>query len=99
RLHIRSADGAAHAPGPSRGARCPIASIAMDAASRGPAARLNHCPAEGSAMPLRDVDYVTRKLHWMHGERIWPNGLRYLWTDAFGLVLYVSLFRETGEQS
>ena len=50
-------------------------------------------------MPQRAVDYVTRKLHWMHGEGIWPNGLRYLWTDAFGLVLYVSLFRETGEQS
>src|SRR5438270_8427683 len=48
-------------------------------------------------MPRRDLDYVTRKLHWMNGERIWPNGLRYLWTDAFGLVLYVSLFRETGE--
>src|SRR5438874_3033310 len=71
----------------------------MDAASGGTAARLNHCPAGGSAMPLRDLDYVTRKLHWMHGEGIWPNGLRYLWTDAFGLVLYVSLFRETGEQS
>lgn len=49
-------------------------------------------------MALRDVDYVIRKLHWMEGERIWPNGLRYLWTDAFGLVLYVSLFRETGEE-
>jgi hypothetical protein len=49
-------------------------------------------------MPRRDLDYVIRKLHWMRGERIWPNGLRYLWTDAFGLVLYVSLFRETGEQ-
>jgi hypothetical protein len=49
-------------------------------------------------MPQRDLDYVERKLHWMRGESIWPNGLRYLWTDAFGLVLYVSLFRETGEQ-
>jgi hypothetical protein len=47
---------------------------------------------------LRDLDYVTRKLHWMHGERIWPNGLRYLWTDAFGLVLYISLFRETRDE-
>jgi hypothetical protein len=46
---------------------------------------------------LRDIDYVLRKLDWMRRERIWPNGLRYLWTDAFGLVLYVSLFRETGE--
>jgi hypothetical protein len=49
-------------------------------------------------MPKRDLDYVLGKLDWMRSERIWPNGLRYLWTDAFGLVLYVSLFRETGEQ-
>jgi hypothetical protein len=49
-------------------------------------------------MPQRDLDYVSRKLDWMRAERIWPNGLRYLWTDAFGLVLYVSLYRETGEQ-
>lgn len=49
-------------------------------------------------MPRHDLDYVTRKLHWMRGERIWPNGLRYLWTDAFGLVLYVSLHRATGEE-
>jgi hypothetical protein len=28
----------------------------------------------------------------MRKERIWPNGLRYLWTDAFGLVLLVSLY-------
>ena len=47
---------------------------------------------------LRDVDYVLGKLDWMRAERIWPNGLRYLWTDAFGVVNYVSLFRETGEQ-
>ena len=49
-------------------------------------------------MPQRDLDYVLKKLEWMRGERIWPNGLRYLWTDAFGLVLYVSLFRETQDQ-
>jgi hypothetical protein len=49
-------------------------------------------------MPQRDLDYVMRKLDWMRGQRIWPNGLRYLWTDAFGLALYVSLFRETGER-
>jgi hypothetical protein len=47
---------------------------------------------------LRDVPYVLRKLDWMRAERIWPNGLRYLWTDAFGLVLFVSLYRELGEQ-
>ena len=46
---------------------------------------------------LRDIDYVLRKLEWMRAESIWPNGLRYLWTDAFGLVLLVSLYRELGE--
>ena len=49
-------------------------------------------------MPPRELDYVLKKLDWVRQERIWPNGLRYLWTDAFGLVLFVSLFRETGEQ-
>jgi hypothetical protein len=47
---------------------------------------------------LRDVSYVLAKLDWMRAERIWPNGLRYLWTDAFGVVLYVSLYRELGEE-
>ena len=46
---------------------------------------------------LRNVDYVLAKLDWMEAERIWPNGLRYLWTDAFGVLLYLSLHRETGE--
>lgn len=46
---------------------------------------------------LRDVAYVLTRLQWMRDEGIWPNGLRYLWTDAFGVVLMVSLFRETGE--
>lgn len=49
-------------------------------------------------MARRELDYVRQKLDWMRKERIWPNGLRYLWTDAFGLVLYVSLFRETGDE-
>ena len=40
---------------------------------------------------VRDVGYVLEKLNWMQAERIWPNGLRYLWTDAFGVVLFVSL--------
>jgi hypothetical protein len=50
------------------------------------------------AMAMSDIRYVLAKLEWMREQRIWPNGLRYLWTDAFGVVLYVSLFRETGEQ-
>jgi len=47
---------------------------------------------------LRDVGYVLQKLNWMRAEGIWPNGLRYLWTDAFGVVLYVSLYQELGEE-
>ena len=46
---------------------------------------------------LKDIDYVLRKLDWMRTECIWPNGLRYLWTDAFGLILLVSLYEELGE--
>lgn len=43
------------------------------------------------------IDSVLARLAWMRRERIWPNGLRYLWTDAFGVVLLVSLYRATGE--
>jgi len=48
-------------------------------------------------MALRDIDYVLHKLNWMESRHIWPNGLRYLWTDAFGLVLYLSLYEYTGD--
>jgi len=40
------------------------------------------------------IEAVLRKLDWMRAQRIWPNGRRYLWTDAFGVVLLVSLYRE-----
>jgi len=46
---------------------------------------------------LKDIDYVLEKLAWMRAEQIWPNGLRYLWTDAFGVVLLASLYEETKE--
>jgi hypothetical protein len=46
---------------------------------------------------LRDIDYVLAKLDWMRRARIWPNGLRYLWTDAFGVVLLLSLRDELGD--
>jgi hypothetical protein len=39
----------------------------------------------------RNIEYVLSWLDRMRRERIWPNGLRYLWTDAFGVVLLVSL--------
>src|SRR5919198_1355012 len=45
-----------------------------------------------------DIGYVLAKLDWMRSQRIWPNGLRYLWTDAFGLVLLTSLHHELKEQ-
>jgi hypothetical protein len=44
-----------------------------------------------------ETEYVLQKLEWMRLNRIWPNGLRYLWTDAFGVVLLVSLYDELGE--
>ena len=47
-----------------------------------------------SSLPLSELGAVQDKLAWMKQERIWPNGKRYLWTDAFGLVLLVSLWRE-----
>ena len=45
---------------------------------------------------LQDLAFVLQKRRWMREQRIWPNGLRYLWTDAFGLVLLVSLYRKLG---
>jgi hypothetical protein len=39
------------------------------------------------------VAKVLKKLDWMREQSIWPNGMRYLWTDAFGVVLLVSLYR------
>jgi hypothetical protein len=47
---------------------------------------------------LTEIDYVLDKLAWMRAERIWPNGLRYLWTDAFGVVLLASLYEELHQQ-
>lgn len=45
----------------------------------------------------REIEYVLEKLDWMREAGIWPNGLRYLWTDAFGVVLLVSLFEALNE--
>ena len=50
-------------------------------------------PSEAQA-----IEWVLARLAWMREERIWPNGLRYLWTDAFGVVLLVSLYRALGER-
>lgn len=42
----------------------------------------------------KDTGFVLDTLAWMRAEGIWPNGRRYLWTDAFGVVLLVSLYSE-----
>jgi hypothetical protein len=52
-----------------------------------------------SSRAWRDLQFVRQRLAWAEADGIWPNGLRYLWTDAFGLVLLVSLHRQTGEDS
>ena len=54
---------------------------------------------ETSTSVLRDVEYVEKKLAWMRDREIWPNGPRYLWTDAFGLVLLLSLYREKRDEA
>jgi hypothetical protein len=47
----------------------------------------------------KNISKVLSKLKWMEESKIWPNGQRYLWTDAFGLTLYVSLYHETKDES
>lgn len=41
--------------------------------------------------------WVFDRLNWMRQERIWPNGGRYLWTDALGVILLTSLHALTGK--
>jgi hypothetical protein len=55
-------------------------------------------PATPPSPVFRDVPYVLDRLAWMRERQIWPDGARYLWTDAFGVVLLVSLYRELGEE-
>jgi hypothetical protein len=47
----------------------------------------------------QSISYVRDKLRWMRSNQIWPNGLRYLWTDAFGVVLLASLYESLDDQS
>ena len=44
------------------------------------------------------VEAVLARLGWMRRQRIWPAGPRYLWTDAFGVVLLLSLADATGDE-
>jgi len=34
----------------------------------------------------------------MRKNKVWPTGERYLWTDAHGVILCVSLFKQTGDE-
>jgi hypothetical protein len=47
--------------------------------------------------PPKEIEAVRAKLTWMREAHIWPNGQRYLWTDAFGVVLLVSLAEALGD--
>ena len=49
-------------------------------------------------MSSPQLNWVLHRLAWMRKKSIWPNGLRYLWTDAFGLALYTSLYQETKDE-
>ncbi|MDX1584569.1 MAG: hypothetical protein R3338_13315 [Thermoanaerobaculia bacterium] len=53
----------------------------------------------GSISPevLNETSWALDRLDWMRKRNIWPHGKRYLWTDAFGLLLLISLHHETGE--
>src|SRR5947209_4389236 len=42
---------------------------------------------------LRDIGYVEGSIGCVPSG-IWPNGLRYLWTDAFEVVLYLALYSD-----
>jgi len=44
------------------------------------------------------IDFVLAKLRWMREQRLWPNGRRYLWTDAFGVVLLVSMYKHLHDE-
>lgn len=46
---------------------------------------------------LQHTEHIIRKLEWMQETHLWPNGVRYLWTDAMGVVLLVSLYQELGD--
>ena len=39
-------------------------------------------------------EQLITKLQWMKEKKIWPNGLRYLWTDAHGVCALLTLYHE-----
>ena len=44
------------------------------------------------------IPAVLDRLAWLREQGIWPHGRRYLWTDAFGVVLLTSLYRTLQEE-
>ena len=44
--------------------------------------------------PLINVRTCVARLEKARSEKIWPNGKRHLWSDALGLVLLISLYKE-----
>jgi hypothetical protein len=50
-------------------------------------------------MTKQNIEKTLVKLDWTRTQHIWPNGRRYLWTDAFGVVLLISLHRELAQQN
>ena len=44
------------------------------------------------------LEPVLARVEWMRRQRVWPGGRRYLWTDAFGVVLLLSLADATGDE-
>ena len=45
------------------------------------------------------VNEIKNLLLFMRQAKIWPNGLRYLWTDAHGLCNLLTLYHLTGDSS
>lgn len=44
-------------------------------------------------------EQVITKLQWMKEKKIWPNGLRYLWTDAHGVCALLTLYHELKDEA
>ncbi len=44
------------------------------------------------------ISKVLEKLAWMSSKSIFPGGPRYLWTDAYGVCNYLSLYHALGEK-
>jgi len=62
----------------------------------------NPTPSSGSAPPLggrESIPAVVERLDWLEVQGIWPNGVRYLWTDGFGVILLCSLAAELNDES